>query len=67
MINKQNLWFLTLFSLILILGIYYVTLHNELIEKISTENKKEIADRIISNNDTDISNLSFNDYDYLLS
>ena len=28
MINKQNLWFLTLFSLILILGIYYVTLPN---------------------------------------
>ena len=43
MINKQNLWFLTLFSLILILGIYYVTLPNELLEKISTEDKKEIA------------------------
>ena len=26
MINKQNLWFVTLFSLILILGIYYVTM-----------------------------------------
>ena len=26
MINKQNLWFITLFSLILILGIYYVTM-----------------------------------------
>ena len=35
MINKQNLWFLTLFSLILILGIYYVTLPNELLEKIA--------------------------------
>ena len=43
MINKQNLWFLTLFSLILILGIYYVTLPNELLEKIRTEDKKEIA------------------------
>ena len=31
------------------------------------KNKKEIADRIISNNDTDISNLTFNDYDYFLS
>ncbi len=26
MINKQNLWFITLFSLIIILGIYYVTI-----------------------------------------
>ncbi len=29
MINKQNLWFATLFSLILILGIYYVTLADD--------------------------------------
>lgn len=28
--NKQNLWFLTLFSLILILGVYYITLPSEL-------------------------------------
>ena len=26
MVNKQNLWFITLFSLILILGIYYVSM-----------------------------------------
>ena len=26
MINKQNLWFITLFSLVLILGIYYISL-----------------------------------------
>ena len=26
MINKQNLWFITLFSLILVLGIYYVSI-----------------------------------------
>ena len=52
MINKQNLWFLTLFILILILGIYYVTLPNELLEKISTEDKKEIAvvDEVIEDN-----------------
>lgn len=29
--NKQNLWFLTLFSLVLVLGIYYVTMPNELL------------------------------------
>ena len=31
MINKKNLWFLTLFSLILVLSIYYVTMPNELL------------------------------------
>ena len=42
MINKQNLWFFTLFSLILVLGIYYVTMPNELLEKASqNESKKE--------------------------
>lgn len=28
--NKQNLWFLTLFSLILILGVYYITLPSDI-------------------------------------
>ena len=39
MINKQNLWFLTLFSLVLVLGVYYVTMPNELLlsEKTSTK------------------------------
>ena len=31
MINKQSLWYLTIFSLILVLGIYYVTMPNELL------------------------------------
>ena len=30
MIKKQNLWFLTLFSLILVLGVYYITMPNEI-------------------------------------
>lgn len=29
MINKQNLWFITLFSLILVLSIYYVTMPDD--------------------------------------
>lgn len=41
MINKQKLWFLTLFSLILILGVYYVTLPNDLLEKAKLVNVKE--------------------------
>lgn len=31
MINKQNLWFLTLFSLILVLSVYYITVPNDLL------------------------------------
>lgn len=30
MVNKQGLWFLTLFSLILVLGVYYVTMPSEI-------------------------------------
>lgn len=37
MINKNNLWFLTLFSLVLILSIYYITMPSELL---NTENDK---------------------------
>lgn len=31
MINKQGLWFLTLFSLVLVLSVYYITMPNELL------------------------------------
>ena len=31
MINKKTLWFLTLFSLVLVLSVYYVTMPNELL------------------------------------
>ena len=37
MINKKNLWFLTLFSLVLVLSIYYVTMPNELLQSVSEE------------------------------
>ena len=51
MINKQNLWFLTLFSLILVLSVYYITMPNDLLiasnyttnEK--TETKEETKDQ----------------------
>lgn len=32
MINKKNLWFLTLFSLVLVLSIYYVTMPSEIFD-----------------------------------
>ena len=36
MIRKQNLWFLTLFSLILVLSVYYITMPNDLLlDKVS--------------------------------
>lgn len=41
MINKKNLWFLTLFSLVLVLSIYYVTMPSEIFDsdiKLDTEN-----------------------------
>ena len=46
MINKENLWFLTLFSLILVLSVYYVTMPNDLLSKnskteITTKNKNK--------------------------
>lgn len=41
MLNKQNLWFITLFSLILILGIYYVTIPNDVLEKVNKKVQKK--------------------------
>lgn len=39
MINKQNLWFITLFSLILVLGIYYVSMGDEAISVLAGDNE----------------------------
>lgn len=47
MINKQNLWFLTLFSLVLVLGVYYVTLPNDVLESIKTKEKEKVVESII--------------------
>ena len=41
MIKKQNLWFLTLFSLILVLSVYYITMPNDLLVAKNATNKKE--------------------------
>ena len=35
MINKEHLWFLTLFSLILVLSVYYVTMPSDLLLSIN--------------------------------
>ena len=55
MINKKNLWFLTLFSLVLVLSIYYVTMPEDLLEattsNINNVTNQEIADVNISESD----------------
>ena len=45
MINKQNLWFLTLFSLVLVLSVYYVTMPNDLLLK---NEKNDNTESVIS-------------------
>ena len=53
MINKRNLWFLTLFSLILVLSVYYITMPSELLmtgnniknEKTKSVSKEETVDK----------------------
>ena len=45
MINKKSLWFLTLFSLILVLSIYYITMPSELLLTSNTNiSKNEESD-----------------------
>ena len=48
--NKQNLWFLTLFSLILILGVYYITLPSEIFMQDGVEKVNKSIDVNISEN-----------------
>ena len=45
MINKKSLWFLTLFSLILVLSIYYITMPSELLltGNSNISNKEEVS------------------------
>lgn len=48
MINKKNIWFLTLFSLILVLSIYYVTMPNDLLStmSVSKENVESSSEEV---------------------
>lgn len=43
MINKQNLWFITLFSLILVLSIYYVTMSDDALMSLAEDVKTDSA------------------------
>ena len=46
MINKKNLWFLTLFSLVLVLSVYYITMPSELLVSNNGENIDSIETSI---------------------
>lgn len=55
MINKQKLWFLTLFSLILVLSVYYITMPNDLLvnkvdEKTTTKSSKKVKSDVEETN-----------------
>ncbi len=52
MINKQSMWFLTLLSLVLVLGVYYVTMPNDLLSsKIEGNDMNEQVDVKVSEGD----------------
>ena len=59
MINKRSLWFLTLFSLILILSIYYITMPSELLLTGNTNN--------IKTDDKDKTTISIEESDILVA
>lgn len=46
MINKKNLWFLTLFSLVLVLSVYYITMPSELLVTNNSDNIDSIQTNI---------------------
>ena len=60
MINKKNLWFLTLFSLVLVLSIYYVTMPNEIFDK-ELENKAKDNTVVSSDESTLVAALKVED------
>ena len=52
MINKKNIWFLTLFSLILVLSVYYVTMPNDLLLANNLPENDNEAEQV--NNDIEV-------------
>ena len=54
MIKKQSLWFLTLFSLVLVLSVYYITMPNDLFSISNGEKKVESTSKEVSGTVTSI-------------
>ena len=55
MINKKNLWFLTLFSLVLVLSVYYITMPSELLMTNNSENIDSSTEDTIETNIEELS------------
>ncbi len=55
MINKKSLWFLTLFSLILVLSVYYITMPSELL--LTTNNIKDKKEETVTKEENESAQL----------
>lgn len=64
MINKKSLWFLTLFSLILILSIYYITMPSELM---LNNNTKVVEEKKKNNKSNDKATVNIEESDLLVA
>ena len=58
MINKRSLWFLTLFSLILVLSVYYITMPNDLLTKAANVSEKENKEEKVEDTVEEVSSLT---------
>ena len=54
MINKKNLWFLTLFSLVLVLSIYYVTIPSEVFDASLKDKEVKESKEDVSTNEASV-------------
>ena len=54
MVNKKGVWFLTLFSLILVLSVYYITMPTELMITQNIDNKEEKTKPTVKTEDSSI-------------
>ena len=68
MINKQKLWFLTLFSIILVLAVYYIALPEaSLSNLIESENSKSNTSSIVTEDNDSLSALRVEDDEMVLA
>lgn len=68
MINKQNLWFLTLFSLIMVLSIYYLTMSDDTLSTLNVNSDvSDGTDVVISEENDTLAALKVADEEELLA
>lgn len=51
MINKQSIWFLTLFGLVLVLGVYYITMPSDIVQSMNNVDVTDNSSITVSEND----------------